>query len=91
MPKHAINHFLLGMLFDNGKIIGTMGEKEDKIWLRFEIPEMCCLSDKQMQELMAFLLIQDLKGDEAVPVRCTTLSRAIFFNSVTKDATASLK
>lgn len=26
MPKHAVSHLLLGMLFDNGRIIGTRGE-----------------------------------------------------------------
>lgn len=37
MPKHAISHFFLGMLFDNGGIIGTGGKRKDKIWLRLEI------------------------------------------------------
>lgn len=37
MLKYVISYFFLGMLFDNGGIIGIGGKRKDKIWLRFEI------------------------------------------------------
>lgn len=66
MPKYTINHLLLGVLFDTGRIIGNRGGTEGEIWLRLEILEIRWLSKKEMPELMAFLLSQDLKGPRSI-------------------------
>lgn len=58
MTKYAISHLLLGVLFDNGRIIGPGGRgKEGRMRLGLEILEICCLSNNLIQELMVFLLI----------------------------------